>query len=125
MHQWSLYQPEFKLESVVLRFDIERKLITITTDNAPNDTSSIASLERKLNLVTNFPHKFLHFKCLARVINLGIRNCIKRIDDVVDPIKQVANSIRSSWKGTDTFNISTSLGLKKRVFSIQTCMTWH
>nr|GEV69581.1 zinc finger BED domain-containing protein RICESLEEPER 2-like [Tanacetum cinerariifolium] len=75
------------LRNVFLNFHLENKIMSITLDNASNNTSAIGKLKLKYDLLME--GKFYHSRCVAHIINL----CVQ--DDLAVP---TINNINESFK---------------------------
>jgi len=91
------------LRRTIETFDIGRRVIAITTDNASNIKVGITLLEAQLNLSQNFGLKSVHFRCLAHIIHLGVSSAIKELDSLIKPARDFVSHVRSSRKRTEIF----------------------
>lgn len=83
-----------------------KKVQSITTDNGADIIKGVEKLEAKVS--TLFPaieiiENSFHIRCVAHVINLGVKDSMKLIRKEISSIRTVINSITSSTKRRDTF----------------------
>lgn len=85
------------------RFDLERKVISFTTDQASNNVSAMQKLELDYNLTNNFDIKFIHCRCVAHIIHLCVKKCLENVGQLLTDIRTVVKVIRSSTMRTEIF----------------------
>lgn len=90
-------------KTTINKFGIEKKLIGITTDNASNNAKAIAQLTKDLDLHENFAWGFVYFRCAAHIVNLAVKDCLSRLQSLVDNLRAIVVTIRSSTKRTEAF----------------------
>ncbi|KAK3225169.1 hypothetical protein Dsin_005031 [Dipteronia sinensis] len=102
-----------KINTLLCEWGIEKKIFSITLDNASSNKSFVDLLRSQLNLkkalVCN--GEFLHIRCCAHIVNLIVQDGLKEIDEVVLKIRECIRYIRGSQARKQTF-----LGCCKNVF---------
>lgn len=92
------------LHSVIETFKLKNKTVAITTDNGSSNIPAVEELERQLDLGQNTHNLgFLHFRCVAHIINLAVYAALKLIKPLVRDIREVVLTIRSSTKRSEHF----------------------
>lgn len=81
--------------------NLEGRVIGITTDNASNNLAAIRKLS-SMNL-TPVNLDFVHYKCVAHVIDLGIKDAMIDLKETVKPVREAVMAIRSSRKRKELF----------------------
>ena len=71
------------LERVIQQHQLEGRIISITTDNASNNTTMMQDVEIMLNSIATSDNfisgKIQHIPCLAHVLQLGLQALLRRI----------------------------------------------
>lgn len=93
------------LMQTIESFDIERKLIGITSDNDSANISGIESLLGDLNQRLNLTGaaKIIHIRCMAHIIDLGVKEALKQLKFSLLPIEEIITAITSSTKRMERF----------------------
>jgi len=91
------------LRDTIVRYNLEGKVVSITTDNASNNISAIKKLENSLRL-GHIHYGFVHYKCLAHIIDLGVRASMKELKSAISPLRTLIMSIRCSTKRNETLH---------------------
>jgi hypothetical protein len=74
-------------------FNIENKVLSITTDSAPNMVNSIDYL-RKMGEMKDV----LHVRCAAHVINLGVSVMLEKLEDSqIKKIRSIAKKVSFNY----------------------------
>lgn len=94
------------LARVIKDHKLEKKVLAITTDNASNNIKAMQMLKEKVELspFTVESLSFIHYKCVAHIIDLGIRAAINDLQRTLKPVRDFVLSIRSSSNRRETFN---------------------
>lgn len=74
----------------------------MTADNASNN-GGIDILTHELELGDNFGVGFIHYRCLAHILNLCAREGLKCIEKELDTIRSFVKTIKSSSKRMQIF----------------------
>lgn len=84
---------------------LQGKVVAITTDNASNNISAMKKLTQAINLspLESVNLKFVHYKCVAHVFDLGVRQAMKSLKETVRAVREVVLAIRSSSKRKEAF----------------------
>lgn len=110
------------LVDVLKLFDLENKLVSITSDNDSANISGIGSLLDELNQRLNLQGaaKIIHIRCMAHIIDLAIKEAIKQLKVILLPIEEVISTITSSTKRMERFaQIQQQLAEENRIDSWQ------
>lgn len=78
------------------------KVVSITTDNASNNIAAVRQLGNVGGL-TELNLDLVHYKCVAHIIDLGLRAALKQLNPTVTPVREAVLSIRSSRKRKEKF----------------------
>lgn len=107
-----------KIISLFNAWRIQRKVFTITLDNAAANDVFVGLLRDHLGLNSSLVNggEFLHVRCCAHVINLFVQEGLKTIDHSVDKIRECVKYVKGSQVRKQKFIESvthTSLDAKK------------
>lgn len=89
------------ITSVMETYD--RKVIALTCDNASVNNSAMELLVQSNHLDEIFGVGFIHFRCVAHIINLAVGDALKKVKPSIKDIHELVLSVRSSTKRTETF----------------------
>ncbi|KAK2642689.1 hypothetical protein Ddye_024452 [Dipteronia dyeriana] len=113
-----------KIYTLLCEWRIEKKIFSITLDNASSNKSFIDILKTQLNLKNALvsDEDFLHIRCCAHIVDLIVQDGLKEIDDVVLKICDCIRYIRGSQVRKQTFlgcckqvSLKSKIGLKQDV----------
>jgi len=76
-------------------YNIEKKILAVTTDNAANMITFGQQLKIKLENECNNV-EFMHFRCAAHILNLAVQEGIKLISELIEKARKFASKIRNS-----------------------------
>ena len=76
-------------------YNIEKKILAVTTDNAANMITFGQQLKIKLENECNNV-EFMHFRCAAHILNLAVQEGIKLISEPIEKARKFASKIRNS-----------------------------
>lgn len=79
------------------------RIVSITTDNASNNIAAIDQLRELVSLSSLVSLECVHYRCLAHVIDLGIKEAMKDLNKAVVPVRDAVLAIRSSSKRRERF----------------------
>ncbi|CAL8993402.1 unnamed protein product [Prunus brigantina] len=87
-----------KINAVITEWGIEKKLFSITLDNASANTSFVEILMNQLNFrgLLLMSGKFFHVRCCAHILNLIVQDGLKEIDSSVIKIRECIKYIKGS-----------------------------
>ena len=94
------------LYSVISEWKLSTNMQFITTDKAADMCSGVLKLFQKLNddFDDHFPSMDqFHVRCIAHVVNLSVKSCMKSVHSVVDNIRSEISALRYSTKRRDKF----------------------
>ncbi|KAM1985065.1 hypothetical protein ACFX16_013266 [Malus domestica] len=87
------------VEQCLVEWGIE-KVMCISVDNASANKVAIEYIVRKMQKWSNskivMNGKFMHVRCLAHIINLVVKDGLKRLDTSVDALRNAVRFVRSS-----------------------------
>ncbi|KAK2645747.1 hypothetical protein Ddye_020942 [Dipteronia dyeriana] len=113
-----------KIYTLLCEWGIEKKIFSITLDNASSKKSFVDILKTLLNLKKEpiSDGDFLHIRCCSHIVNLIVQDGLKEIDDVVLKIRDCIRYIRGSQVRKQTFlgcckqvSLESKMGLKQDV----------
>ena len=81
------------VKKVLQGFNIERKIVSITTDNAANCIAAVRKLD-----VSFEENKPIHLRCAAHQINLIGKKSLKLLEEDLSELRKIIHSIKSSPK---------------------------
>lgn len=86
------------LYEMIKRFNIQSKLISITTDNATNNIAAIEELkyDQDLKLYQNFGLGFSHIRCFAHCLNLTCKAGLSEFSNELKLIRQFIGAVNGS-----------------------------
>lgn len=86
-------------------FKLEKRVISITTDNASNNIKALETLRQAVTLspLHEDGFDFVHYRCVAHVIDLGVKAAMVELRNTVTPLREVVNGVRSSENRRNTF----------------------
>lgn len=95
---------KFLVDTIKL-YDLEKKLVSITSDNDSANISGIESLINDINSRLNLTGaaKVIHVRCMAHIIDLGIKEALKQLKFSVSPVEEIITTITSSTKRMERF----------------------
>ncbi|XP_042433857.1 zinc finger BED domain-containing protein RICESLEEPER 2-like [Zingiber officinale] len=87
-----------KINSLFNVWGIQRKVFTITLDNAAANDVFVGLLRDQLGLNCSLVSggEFLHVRCCAHILNLIVQEGLKRIDSSVDKIREYVKYVKGS-----------------------------
>jgi hypothetical protein len=89
------------LIEVFQEFEIQDRIIAITSDNARNNISAIKLLNDYFE--KEIVQRVIHFPCFAHVLNIAINEGIKQISGIISNLRIIAAKLKSSSKQTQKF----------------------
>ncbi|KAK2663318.1 hypothetical protein Ddye_001892 [Dipteronia dyeriana] len=106
-----------KVNTLVCEWRIEKKLFSITLDNASSNNILVQNLKSHLNInkASVYDGEFLHIRCCAHIINLIVQDGSKKIDSVVHKIHEsVKNTMCSQVRKQKFLECTKEVGLESR-----------
>ena len=104
-----------KIIVMLEEFSLGSKLLALTTDNGSNMITLAENLKVSLALKYN-NNNFLHFRCVAHVLNLAVKEGLKLIDEPIKKIRQLASKIHNSQPILE--ELKTIFAMKNQPFLI-------
>ncbi|BBN70484.1 hypothetical protein Prudu_1486S000400 [Prunus dulcis] len=103
------------LETCLLHWDI-KKILTITADNASSNTKAIDYLKSKMDHWKNdslvLEEKYMHVRCCAHIVNLIVRDGLKKLEKMILAIRNAVRYVRCSPQRFEDFKTCV---LKERI----------
>lgn len=90
------------LQKTIVAHKLEGRIVAITTDNASVNITAIRKLVNSVEL-SPLSHGFVHYKCVAHIIDLGVRVAIKKLKNMIESVRQAILGVRSSGKRREMF----------------------
>ena len=108
---------------VLEEFNISNKIIALTTDN---DSAMIACGKEIADALDNeiSSLNFSHYHCAAHVLNLGVKNGLKTVDNSIIKARKITNTIKNLNRLCDLLRAFCSLkNIKylKLIQDVETC----
>ena len=87
-----------KINTLITEWGFEKKLFSITLDNASANTSFVDILTNQLNFrsLLLMSGKFFHVRCYAHILNMIVQDGLKEIDSSVIKIRDCIKYIKGS-----------------------------
>uniref|UniRef100_A0A1J3ESW8 Putative AC transposase n=4 Tax=Noccaea caerulescens TaxID=107243 RepID=A0A1J3ESW8_NOCCA len=109
---------------------VEKKVFSITLDNAGNNNSMLRLLKGKLELVNGggllCDGKFVHVRCCAHILNLIVKEGLELAKDLLENIKESVIYVKSSQGRKEAFHAcSAREGLKGAGLSLDVATRWN
>jgi hypothetical protein len=95
-----------KIKKILLdtfdNYEINGKIVSITSDNAYNNIKGLNLLNEYLveNLKLEDIH---HFPCFGHILNLSINDGIKEFESIISNLRQIGSSIKNSSKKSQAY----------------------
>ena len=84
------------LDKVIRDFKIEEKILSISFDNASNNTAAVGHLKLKYKPICN--GAFFHSRCIAHIINLAVQDGLNVIETQRNNFKRMLRDVFSNNK---------------------------
>ncbi|CAG8631490.1 4121_t:CDS:2, partial [Scutellospora calospora] len=108
-----------KLYNLLEEFEIETKVIALTTDNSSNMISAANFLQDKLT-------DFCHYRCIAHILNLVVSAGLNLLDNSIKKLRKLIKMIRKSPKIFEDLKNIITLDDKPFLAPILDCKTrWN
>ena len=109
-----------EIYKVLVEFNLENKAISITTDNATNVVASTRILK------TKFQYDFIHFRCIAHILNLVVTSGLDVINIQIKKLRKLIKTIKKSSKMIEELENLAKLDNKNFIRPILDCKTrWN
>ena len=84
--------------NLLQEWGIDKKIFTITLDNASANGRCAELLKQKLNIKRAIlcEGEFLHLRCCAHILNLIVQDGLKEIDDAIEKVQNSVKYVRGS-----------------------------
>ena len=87
-----------KINTLLVEWGIEKKLFSITLDNASANDCSVELLKKQLNFrcLLLMDGKFFHVRCCAHILNLIVQDDLKEIDGSMSKVRECIKYMKCS-----------------------------
>ena len=87
-----------KIHALLTEWGIEKKLFSITLDNAFNNDSFVEMLKCHLNMTDSLlcVGEHFHIRCCAHVLNLIVQDGLNEIDEAINKVYESIKYVRGS-----------------------------
>ncbi|KAL5557277.1 hypothetical protein UlMin_039513 [Ulmus minor] len=87
-----------KIFDLLFGWKIERKLFSLTLDNASSNDVSVEALGSQLQLKGLLPYngEFFHLRCCCHILNLVVQDGLKHIDRAIEKIRESVKYVKGS-----------------------------
>ncbi|KAL2934009.1 putative AC transposase [Bienertia sinuspersici] len=109
-----------KMTCLLKQWGIEKRIASITLDNASSNDSMVETLKYDLDLVSN--GDYFHVRCCAHILNLIVQEGLKEIDDAVLKVRECVKYCKGSQGRKQKFlqcvqhvSLESSRGLRQDV----------
>lgn len=109
-----------KMTSMLKEWGIEKRIASITLDNASANDSMVETLKYDLDLVAN--GDYFHVRCCAHILNLIVQEGLKEIDEAILKVRESVKYCKGSQSRRKKFlkcvqhvNLESSRGLRHDV----------
>ncbi|XP_023765160.2 zinc finger BED domain-containing protein RICESLEEPER 2-like [Lactuca sativa] len=94
-----------KLGELIKSWGIEKKLFSITLDNAASNDVCVELLKNQFRLMNSLVYdgKLFHLRCCAHILNLIVQDGLKQIDVAVEKVRDSVKYIKGSTLRKDRF----------------------
>lgn len=90
------------IEKPITQYKLQGRVAAITTDNASNNIAAIRMIDKSMGL-TSLDLGFIHYKCVAHIFDLGMKDAMKDLKEMLKPVRDAVMAIRSSRKRKEKF----------------------
>ncbi|CAA7014072.1 unnamed protein product [Microthlaspi erraticum] len=109
---------------------VEKKVFSITLDNAGNNNSMVRLLQGRFELVNGggllCDGKFVHVRCCAHILNLIVKEGLELAKDLLENIKESVTYVKSSQGRKEAFHAcALREGFKKSGLSLDVATRWN
>src|SRR5204863_1335905 len=93
-----------EIMKVLDQFNISNKIIALTTDN--ESAMLVCGKEIASTLDIEFSTMiFAHYRCAAHVLNLGVKQGLKLLDESINKARKLMSSIKNSTRLCDSLRL--------------------
>jgi hypothetical protein len=97
-----------EIMKVLDEFNISNKIVALTTDN--ESAMIVCGKEIATSLDIEFSTMvFTHYRCAAHVLNLGVKNGLKHINEPVNKVRKLMKTIKHSTRLCDSLRLICNL----------------
>lgn len=96
------------ITDAIIFMGIRDKIVSITSDNASNNIAGFDLMrwyDSRANIGDNFPFEFTHYRCIAHVINLGVKEALDELELLLIPVRRIVRAIKGHNSRVRGFNI--------------------
>jgi hypothetical protein len=106
-----------KIYDLLQEWGIDKKIFSLTLDNASSNDLCVENLKAKLNMKNAllFEGEFFHMRCCAHILNLIVQDGLKEIIDAIQKIRDSVKYFRGSQVRKQSFlNAVTQMSLDNK-----------
>ena len=96
-----------EIQKVLLAFNLEHKVLGLTTDNASSMIACGKIMKQELSLISN--NDFNHYRCAAHILNLAAQQGIKVLSGEITKVRELMSKIKISIKLCDDLRALCSI----------------
>ena len=87
-----------KISGLIKNWGIEKKLFSITLDNASSNDVCVGLLKNQFRLMNTLVYdgKLFHLRCCAHILNLIVQDGLKQIDVAVEKVRECVKYVKGS-----------------------------
>ncbi|XP_057769071.1 zinc finger BED domain-containing protein RICESLEEPER 1-like [Salvia miltiorrhiza] len=116
------------LHKCLVEWEIEKKVWTITVDNAACNDAAVRILMENLSLNNNLPFngKLFPVKCYAHMLNLVVQDGLCAIEDVIIKVRESVKYVVASETRISMFSeIAKESALSSKKLVLDCCTRWN
>lgn len=95
-----------KISGLVKTWGIEKKLFSLTLDNASSNDRCVDVLKNQFRLMNSLVYdgELFHLRCCAHILNLIVQDGLKQVDVAVDKIRECVKFVKGSQGRKEKFS---------------------
>ncbi|KAH6779672.1 hypothetical protein C2S52_010909 [Perilla frutescens var. hirtella] len=116
------------LHKCFVEWGIEKKVWTITMDNATNNDAAVRLLKENLSYSHNLPlgGDIFHVRCCAHILNILVKYGLSAIEDAISKVRESVKHIIASETRINMFSeIAKQLHLSNKKLVLDCCTRWN
>lgn len=116
------------LHKCLVEWGIEKKVWTVTVDNAKNNDVAVRLLKENISYKHTLPlmGKIFHVRCCAHILNLLVQDGLSAIKDIIFKVRESVKYVTASEGRINLFNeIANQLQLSSKKLILDCCTRWN